>query len=40
MGNKTLTKARKAKNDEFYTQIETIEQELVHYREQVFKSRS
>ena len=32
MANATLTKAAKAKNDEFYTQISDIENELNHYR--------
>ena len=32
-GNKSLTKANKAKEDEFYTQLSDIEKELVHYRE-------
>ena len=32
MANATLTKAEKAKNDEFYTQISDIEMELNHYR--------
>jgi len=34
MGNKKLHKAKKAKNDEFYTQFSDIEKEMVHYREQ------
>lgn len=29
--NKNLHRAKKAKNDEFYTQYETIERELSHY---------
>lgn len=33
MGNKNLRKAQKAKNDEFYTQLSTIEEEVMHYRE-------
>lgn len=33
MGNNSLTNARRAKNDEFYTQYETIEKELTHYRD-------
>ena len=32
MGNNNLRKARKAKNDEFYTRLTDIEKELVHYR--------
>lgn len=32
-GNKTLSNAKDAKNDEFYTQLEDIEKELKHYRE-------
>ena len=32
--NKTLHKASKAKNDEFYTQLADIEKELKHYKEQ------
>lgn len=32
-GNSGLTKAKRAKNDEFYTRIEDIERELVHYRD-------
>ena len=32
MGNKNLRQARKAKNDEFYTQLSTIENEVRHYR--------
>ena len=31
-GNSSLTKANKAKNDEFYTQLADIESELKHYR--------
>jgi len=31
--NRNLQKARKAKNDEFYTRIEDIEKELVHYKD-------
>ena len=30
--NSQLTKARRAKNDEFYTQLTDIEKELRHYR--------
>ena len=33
--NSNLTKAKKAKNDEFYTQITDIEKELVHYHDQL-----
>ncbi|MBQ9485556.1 MAG: modification methylase, partial [Clostridia bacterium] len=33
-GNKTLSAAKKAKNDEFYTQLVDIENELKHYKEQ------
>ncbi|MBB3859102.1 hypothetical protein GGQ88_000342 [Novosphingobium hassiacum] len=33
-GNKTLSKARNAKQDEFYTQLADIENELRHYRAQ------
>lgn len=33
MANKSLTKAKKEKNDEFYTQLPDIERELKHYRE-------
>ena len=32
MANKQLTQAKKAKEDEFYTQLEDIEAELKHYR--------
>ena len=31
MGNQTLHKAKQAKNDDFYTQLEDIEKELQHY---------
>ena len=31
-GNKTLGRAKKAKEDEFYTRLEDIERELAHYR--------
>ena len=31
MGNKNLHKAKKAKNDEFYTRYEDIEKEVMHY---------
>ena len=37
-GNKTLGKARFAKNDEFYTQLSDIENELRHYKEH-FKNK-
>ena len=33
MANKNLNKAKKAKNDEFYTQLSDIENEMKHYRE-------
>ncbi len=33
MSNENLLKARKAKNDEFYTQYEDIENEIVHYKD-------
>lgn len=33
MGNSSLTRAKVDVNDEFYTQLETIEQEVAHYRE-------
>ncbi|WP_462221494.1 adenine-specific methyltransferase EcoRI family protein, partial [Ferruginibacter sp.] len=32
--NKTLRKANKEKNDEFYTQLSDIEKELRHYKAQ------
>lgn len=32
MPNRNLTQAKKAKNDEFYTQLTDIEKELAHYR--------
>ncbi len=32
MANKSLKKAKKAKNDEFYTQLSDIEKELKHYK--------
>lgn len=32
-GNTSLNKANKAKNDEFYTQLADIENELKHYKE-------
>src|SRR3546814_4654106 len=34
-GNRTLSKAKKDKNDEFYTQLVDIENELRHYRDQL-----
>lgn len=34
MGNRNLRRAKKAKNDEFYTQLEDIEKELMHYKDQ------
>ena len=39
MGNKSLRQARQAKNDEFYTQLSTIEQEVRHYRKH-FKGKT
>ena len=33
MANKNLNKAKEAKKDEFYTQLEDINNELRHYRE-------
>lgn len=33
--NENLHKAKKAKQDEFYTRYEDIEKELVHYKEQL-----
>lgn len=38
MANKNLHNAKKAKNDEFYTQLSDIEKELKHYKEQ-FKGK-
>ena len=38
-GNKSLKKAKDAKNDEFYTQIEDIELEMKHYRDH-FKDKT
>ena len=32
MANKQLSQAKKAKEDEFYTQLEDIEAELKHYK--------
>ena len=34
MASNNLQKAKKAKNDEFYTQLSDIEKELLHYRDQ------
>ena len=34
--NSNLHKAKKAKNDEFYTRYEDIEKELVHYKDELF----
>ena len=34
-GNSNLHAAKKAKNDEFYTQYEDIEKELIHYKDQL-----
>jgi len=39
MRNGNLIDSRKAKNDEFYTQLDTIEQEIMHYREH-FKGKT
>ena len=33
VGNKSLSNAKKAKNDEFYTSYEDIEKEITHYKE-------
>ena len=33
-GNKLLTKAKRNKKDEFYTQLSDIEKELRHYTDQ------
>ena len=33
--NSNLSAAKKAKNDDFYTQLTDIEKELVHYKEQL-----
>ena len=38
-GNKSLKKAKDAKNDEFYTQIEDLEREMKHYRDH-FKDKT
>lgn len=35
MNNENLTKAKKVKNDEFYTRYADIEKEVSHYREQL-----
>lgn len=35
MKNTNLLKAKKAKNDEFYTRYEDIEKEVVHYKDQL-----
>lgn len=37
--NSNLTKAKKAKNDEFYTQLSDIEKELSHYPPDTFKDK-
>jgi len=37
--NKNLTKAKKVKNDEFYTQLSDIEKELSHYPIETFKDK-
>ena len=37
--NKTLRKANKEKNDEFYTQLSDIEKELRHYKEKKYMSQ-
>ena len=37
--NKNLTKAKKAKNDEFYTQLADIEKELSNYPIEYFKDK-
>lgn len=39
MANKILNQAKEAKNDEFYTQMPDIENELRHYRAQFKGSR-
>ena len=38
MANKDLNKARKNKHDEFYTQLDDIENELLHYKDK-FKDK-
>ena len=35
MANRSLGKAKKVKNDEFYTQLGDIEKELRHYADQL-----
>ncbi len=35
MAKKNLTQAKRAKNDEFYTRLQDVEKELVHYRPQL-----
>lgn len=37
--NANLAKARRAKNDEFYTQLSDIEKELSHYPKEYFKNK-
>lgn len=37
--NSNLTRAKKAKNDEFYTQLSDIEKELSHYHIETFKDK-
>ena len=37
--NENLTKAKKAKNDEFYTQLADIEKELMNYDKELFKDK-
>lgn len=32
MSNSTLNKAKSVKNDEFYTRLEDIEKEIIHYK--------
>ena len=39
MSNRSLSDARKARNDEFYTQLFDIEQEMMHYRS-LFRGKS
>ena len=39
MSNTNLSAAKRAKNDEFYTQLTDIEKELRHYRKH-FKSKT
>ena len=38
-GNSNLHRAKEAKNDEFYTRLSDVENELVHYREH-FKGKT